>query len=191
LQELYEKRGLSAHEIAVQLGVSDHKVNYWMDQHGIRRRHWSDASYIKHNPNGEKFRIDLSNRELFVAGVALYLGEGDKTNSGLILTNSDPGVVKLWGRFLEEVCHVSPEKLKARIDYYEDLDYSSLLTFWSQELGIPIRNFNRPTIKKGRAAKEIYRGRRSTYGTIHVYFNDSRLKSLMVQWMQDLIEGRL
>lgn len=162
-----------------------------MDQHGIRRRHWSDATYIKRNPDGEKFRVDQSNRELFLIGVALYLGEGAKSESSLVFTNSDPGVVKLWVQFLEEICDVPPNKLKARISYYEDLNYPNLLGFWSQALKIPIGNFIRPSEKQGRVAKGIYEGRRSLYGTIQVSFHDSRLMALMTKWMQDLIEGTL
>lgn len=191
MQELYEKRGLSAHEIAVQLGVSDHKVNYWMDQHDIRRRHWSDATYLKRNPDGEKFRVDLNNRELFLIGVALYIGEGAKGESSLVFTNSDPGVVKVWVEFLEAVCHVPRSKLKARISYYEDLNYPNLLAFWSETLKIPSGNFIRPAEKKGRVSKGIYEGRRSLYGTVQVSFHDSRLMSLMKRWMNDLIDGKL
>jgi len=190
LEELYYTRGLSVQEIADSLSVSCHKVAYWMDQYGLQRRHWSEASYLKHNPDGEKFHVDLSDRELFVSGVALYLGEGDKTNPALILTNSDPRVLKLWVRFLETVCNVSPERLKAHIDYYEDLDYPTLLAFWSQELGMPLENFERPTLKKGRTAQGNPPGRRSPYGTAHIKFHDSKLKSLMMSWMDDLLEGR-
>ncbi len=191
LEELYYGRGLSVHDVSEELSVSHHKVVYWMDQYGMQRRHWSDASYLKHNPGGEKFRIDLSHRELFLVGVALYLGEGDKTNPSLILTNSDPRILKLWIRFLDKVCNVSSQRLKARIDYYEDLDYQMLLAFWSGELGMSSENFDRPTLKKGRAARGNHLGRRSLYGTVHVAFHDSRLKSLMVSWMNDLLEGKL
>ena len=72
LEELYVRRGLSVHEIAAELGLLDHKVRYWMDHYGIKRRHWRDAMYLKHNPGGEKFRVDCTDRELFVAGVTLY-----------------------------------------------------------------------------------------------------------------------
>lgn len=192
LESLYYERGLSAQEIANQLGISYHKVAYWMDCYGLKRRHWREASYLRHNPDGEKFHIDLSNRDLFISGVALYLGEGGKTRSwDLDFTNSDPRVLKLWVKFLEQICHVPAEKIKARIDYYEDLDYSELLNSWSRELGVPVENFGRPTVKTGRAAKGNYQGRRSLYGTVHIRFHDSKLKSLMMSWMNDLLEGRL
>jgi hypothetical protein len=192
LQQLYFEQGQSAQQIADRLDVSYHKVSYWMDRYGLQRRRQSEAGYLKHNPDGEKFKIDLSNRDLFIAGVALYLGEGGKTRSwDLDFTNSDPRVLKLWVRFLQQICSVQFEKLKARIDYYEDLDYPGLLKFWSSELGIPVENFGHPTIKSGRVAKGIYQGRRSLYGTLHIRFHDSKLKALMMTWMNDLLDGKL
>src|SRR4051812_24300116 len=122
LEELYVQGGLSAQEIADRLSVSYHKVVYWMGRHGLARRSHHEASYIRHNPGGVKFTLDRSDRELFVAGVALYVGEGDKTNPSLIVTNSDVRVLKLWVRFLEQVCGVPAVRLKGHIDYYEDLD---------------------------------------------------------------------
>lgn len=192
LERLYFKQGQSAQQIADRLSVSYHKVSYWMDRYGLQRRGQSEAGYLKHNPDGEKFKIDLSNRDLFIAGVALYLGEGGKTRSwDLDFTNSDPRVLKLWVQFLRQICSVQSERLKARIEYYEDIDYPGLLKFWSSELGIPVENFGRPTIKSGRVAKGIYLGRRSLYGTLHIRFHDTKLKSLMMTWMNDLLDSKL
>jgi hypothetical protein len=118
--------------------------------------------------------------------VALYLGEGDKTNPSLIVTNSDARVLKLWVRFLDQVCGVPPERLKGRIDYYTDLDYAEILGYWSQQLGIPAANFERPTLKVGRGQN----GRRlSLKGTAHIKFHDARLKAQMLRWMDELLVG--
>jgi hypothetical protein len=187
LEELYVQRGLSAQEIANRLSVSQNKIVYWMDRHGLPRRSRHAAGYLKHNPNGEKFRISQGNRELFVAGVALYLGEGDKTNPSLIVTNSDVRVLKLWVRFLDQVCDVPASRLKGHIDYYEDIDYSSVLGFWSEQLSIPAANFERPTLKIGRSADGRRKGRRSPYGTAHVKFHDARLKARMLAWIDELL----
>lgn len=192
LEDLYLEQGLSAQEIADKLGVSHHKVVYWMDKFDIQRRSWSEASYIKHNPDGEKFSIDTSNRDLFIAGIALYMGEGGKTRSSeIILVNSNAGVLKLWVQFLNEVCGVPNENLKAHISYYEDLDYSEILDFWSRTLNISPDNFGSPTMKEGRVAKGNYQERRIPYGTVHVRFCDSKLKSLLMSWIDDLVKGKL
>ena len=128
---------------------------------------------------------------MLIAGVSLYVGEGAKGRNELNFTNCDPRVLKLWIRFLNEVCNVAPRQLKALIAYYEDLDYSTLLEFWSSELGIPKENFDRPQLKRGKLARGLPHGRQSSYGTIHVKFYDSRLAARMRQWMDDLVEGRL
>jgi hypothetical protein len=187
LAELYFRRGLSAQQIADRLSVSYHKIAYWMDRHGLQRRSPHEASYRRHNPGGEKFTLNLSKRELFVAGVALYMGEGDKTNPSVIVTNSDVRVLKLWVRFLGQVCGVPAAKLKGHIDCYADLDYSSVLDYWSQQLGIPAANFERPTLKRGRVANGNSDGRRTTRGTAHVKFHDAKLKSQMLKWIDEIM----
>ena len=187
LEALYCERKLSAQEIADRLSVSYHKVAYWMDRYGLKRRDRHQASYQKHNPAGDKFSLDCSDRDLFVAGVALYLGEGDKTNPSLIVTNSDPRVLQLWVRFLDVVCGVRPEQLKAHIDYYADLEYRALLQFWSEALRIPAANFEWPTLKAGRPVRPEASGRRSRHGTVHVKFHDAKLKALMLDWMTEVL----
>jgi len=162
-----------------------------MDRYSLKRRDRSEASYIRHNPGGEKFCVDLTDRDLFIAGVALYIGEGDKTGSDLTMTNSDPRVLNLWVRFLKQVCNVLPERLKVHIDYYEDLDYPALAEYWSQTLGIPSKSFQRPTLKTGRLTKGNLLARRSVHGTVHIGFNDSKLKALMISWMDQLLDGKL
>jgi hypothetical protein len=46
LVKLYVAEKLSVNDIANQLGFSVHKVIYWMDKYGIKRRTISDAIYI-------------------------------------------------------------------------------------------------------------------------------------------------
>lgn len=57
LEKLYLNEKLSMVEIATRLQVTDHAVVWWMSKHNIPRRHWSEASYVKHNPDGDPFKI--------------------------------------------------------------------------------------------------------------------------------------
>lgn len=56
LENLYLS-GSSMSEIAVNLECSIHKVVYWMNKYGIKRRSRSEALYIKLNPKGDPFKI--------------------------------------------------------------------------------------------------------------------------------------
>ncbi|KKU33045.1 hypothetical protein A3K29_05085 [Candidatus Collierbacteria bacterium RIFOXYB2_FULL_46_14] len=97
---LYCDKKLSLSEMAYTTNLKIHKILYWMDKYGIKRRHKSEANYLKANPNGEPFKIKskLTKREIKLKYLALglYWGEGNKaTNHKNRVTNSDPGVIKI------------------------------------------------------------------------------------------------
>ncbi|MBI4668658.1 MAG: hypothetical protein HY747_05655 [Elusimicrobia bacterium] len=57
LKELYYSRRLLMAGIAEKLNCSNHKVVWWMNRRNIKRRSRSEATYIKHNPDGDPFFI--------------------------------------------------------------------------------------------------------------------------------------
>lgn len=57
LQLWYVKKGKSAQEIGDTLSCSGRKVRYWMEKYKIPRRKYSDALYLKNNPDGDPFRF--------------------------------------------------------------------------------------------------------------------------------------
>lgn len=88
LIRLYKKEKKSMQDIAKELGCSVNKVVYWMKRHGIKRRSWSEATYIKRNPKGDPFKFSeprtVKDHELFGLGLGLYWGEGNKANNHAI-----------------------------------------------------------------------------------------------------------
>jgi hypothetical protein len=58
LLKMYSQ-GKSMADIAKIKHVSIHKVNYWMDQFGIKRRSISEAIYKKRNPYGDPFEMKM------------------------------------------------------------------------------------------------------------------------------------
>lgn len=75
LVRLYSS-GLSMMDISKRNKVSIHKVAYWMSKYSINRRSWSEATYIKKNPNGDPFKFSspstLEAIKLFGIGLGLY-----------------------------------------------------------------------------------------------------------------------
>ena len=65
LENLYVVKGMSAAEIAVYLGYSIHKIDYWLNSFGIIKRSISEAQYVKHNGLSDPFHIKspLSNSD--------------------------------------------------------------------------------------------------------------------------------
>jgi hypothetical protein len=99
LAEWYGVRRRSMQEIAVSLGCSLHKVEYWMEKYGMPKRGHSEALYCKRHPQGDPFRFtpprNIAEAKLFGLGLGLYWGEGNKAEKNSVrLGNTDPELIK-------------------------------------------------------------------------------------------------
>ena len=90
----------------------------------------------------------LSKRDLFIAGLFLYWGEGTKNkNASVEFTNTNPAMIKFFIKWLE-LLNIKKERLKIKLHLYSDMNVKKGIAFWSKELKIPISQFSKPYIKK-------------------------------------------
>ncbi|SDM65270.1 hypothetical protein SAMN05444921_111125 [Streptomyces wuyuanensis] len=94
----------------------------------------------------------LTDRELFLVGVALYWAEGSKDKAWdrmeyLKLINSDPDVVTLHLRWLE-LLGVSRDRLRLQISIHESADLEAAQQYWSDLTGVARTQFNKPVVKR-------------------------------------------
>ena len=95
---------------------------------------------------------ELSELELFVAGVVAYWAEGTKSKpwgprAGVAFINSDPGMVKLFLAWLA-LLKIGLADLSFRIHIHESADIEGALRFWSGVVGCPAQRFQRTTLKR-------------------------------------------
>ena len=167
LLDLYRTQKRSMAEIARELGTTETSVVYWMEKYNIPRRSWSEATYAKRNPNGDPFKIkELRTKEdfeLFALGVGLYIGEGHKRGYSAALVNADPQVIKVFLKFLREICRVDESKIYAELNVFDDLDVEATIHYWQEVTQIPISRFRKPIVRKSRGGtyqnKSAYMGR--------------------------------
>ncbi len=115
---------------------------------------------------------------LFIAGLMLYFGEGDKTTRHQVrLTNKDPILIKLYVTFLERVCGVEKEKVRAQLSVYPDIDAASNERFWSFATGIPLSQFTKSAVLKAR------KGSGGGQGVCTVIVSSSYLKLKILEWL--------
>jgi len=180
LERLY-RSNFSMMEIAEKTHLSYHQVVYWMKNYNISRRTRSEANYLKYNPIGDPFRIKKiktkRDSKLFNLGIGLFLGEGTKKNKfSVMLSNSDPKIIKLFLAFLTNICGIQRDKLKAALNVFDDVDLQEALNFWQKETKIPKERFTKSTIRKARDG--TYKNK-SKYGTITVYISNTKLKQFI------------
>ena len=201
------KQGVSMGEIANKLNVAKSSVSYW-----VRDVVLTPAQRKRLNSNGhsvdaiEKRRLarlsntslrrrkimnaaieeaeQLKDSPLWCVGVALYWGEGGKTQQSIRLSNSDPAVIKTMVRFFQEICKIPKDKFHGHVHTFSHVNARKAEEYWSQVSGIPINNFYKTYSKPSSASKQ----KRQTIpnGTFQFYIHDTNLFYRMMGWIDYL-----
>lgn len=117
---------------------------------------------------------------LFIAGIMLYWGEGDKrTKNRCCLSNSDPNMIRLFTLFFEKVCGVEKTRIKAWILAYPEMDKVKLVEFWSKTTSILPRNFTKTIVINGKS-----KNRTLPFGVCNVLVSSSYLKVKVITWVK-------
>lgn len=94
----------------------------------------------------------LSDRELFIAGVALYWAEGTKDKPHarrecVEFVNSDPGMISFFLAWLD-LLGVSRERLHCRVMIHESADVAAAERHWADLIGIDTSALGKTILKK-------------------------------------------
>ena len=143
--------GMTLDDIASWLGVSKSSVSLWVRDvsfvpskrrygprvrpNALMRRKQEEIEWGLEE--GQRRVGDVSERDLFVTGVALYAGEGSKTDGVVKFTNSDPLMVALFCRWFRTFFVVDESRLRVRVYLHEGLDLAAATAFWAGVTGIP------------------------------------------------------
>ena len=99
----------------------------------------------------------LSKRDLFIAGMFLYWGEGTKASRDMIaFTNTDPAMIRFFIKWIK-IFNVSRDKLKVKLHLYSDMNINRKTKFWSKILNISEKNFRKPYIKDSKFSSLTYK----------------------------------
>ena len=182
------KEGKSLGEIAKKLSVSKSIVSLWcrdiiltpqqlevlLKQKGSAMGRWIGAETnrkkkrecIEKNKK-EAFTMlkKISDRDLLIAGLCLFWGEGSKTGSRFIFINSDPIMLKIMKSFLIDILKIDKNQIRAtiQINSVHKSRIKEITSFWSKYLKIPLEHFGNPyyiyvTPKKIYENFDVYKG---------------------------------
>lgn len=122
---------------------------------------------------------DLKYHPLFIAALMLYWGEGDRVSvHGVRLGNTDPKMLRVFFLFLRDICQIPPERIKAAVLIYPDLNEQECRSFWANEIGIPEFQFQKVITIKGR-----HKSKRLAHGVCTVVVTSRYLKEKMLIWL--------
>ena len=192
--KLRTKENLSYAEIRKRLGVPKSTLSYWLREFPLskkrilelRRQGWKKAEVkierfrasmrrkrqLKEQEVYNKYQkrfARLSRDALFVAGLMLYLGEGDKKNNTRIsLANTDSGIIKLFVKWLIEFLNVNKKEIKIQLHLYENMNIEKEREFWKDKLGFQKNQFYKSWITKLKKASFSYK-ESFRHGTCSLY----------------------
>lgn len=136
--------------------------------------------------------IDISNKNIVELALAiLYLGEGSKKNLETAIGSSDPLILKFFVAILKKVYKIDISKIKCELYLRADQNSQQMKSFWSNELNLPLDNFQRVSFDKrtvGSKTYEYYNGVCNVRcGNVAiqrklVYLSDIFIKKILVKY---------
>ena len=159
-------QGWTIREIEAELGVSRSSASIWVRDVQVNPEVWAERVRTRTNHGWEKRRRtferrreerteadranarqwldDLSDRDLFIAGIALYAGEGSKTRGEVSFANTNPRMIAVFLAFLRRYFVVDESRLRVHLYLHEGLDLHAANDFWSGVTSIPVEQFSKP-----------------------------------------------
>ena len=150
-------RNMTLQDIATELGVSKSSVSLWVRdvpfvpskrRTGPQNRphpfHEAKLAQIAAS-NAEGFeRIGtLEDDAFFAAGIALYAGEGAKTDGSVKFANTDPEMVRFFCAWLRRYFVIDETRLRVRVYLHEGLDLDAAEAHWSGVTAVPRSQFGK------------------------------------------------
>ncbi len=134
----------------------------------------------------------LTERELLIAGIALYWGEGYKKGRRLQFCSSDPTMVTFLLYWLQICFGVSEEDIRCRVGINEihRLRDARVKKFWSEVTGMPLDQFTSTSFKKV-INKKVYENFDDHFGTLAIEVKQpSRFYGKIIGLIYGLSEAR-
>jgi len=189
------KQEMSYSQIRKILGVSKSTLSLWLRNYPLSEKRIKELQ--KNEAVIEKIRntkrkkkekrlnefyfeqknkiFPLNNREIYLAGLFLYWGEGSKSSqAALSISNTDPSIIKFFIYWSTKYLKVPREKLRIQLHLYKDTNIKKEKDFWSKMLNIPLNQFSKPYIKNTSSTRINHKGGFG-HGTCNVVICDARL----------------
>jgi hypothetical protein len=118
----------------------------------------------------KKAKVELgkiSERDLWMLGLGLYLGEGSKLYEITRIINSDPKIIKMSIEWFKKICKLKDNNITIAIHLYPDNNEEKCLRYWSENTGVPLKQFRKTQVDY-RKDKSKKKKRKLPFGTAHV-----------------------
>lgn len=207
------KQGLSYREILEQIPVAKSSLSLWLRSVKLARRQHQRLTekrlaavirggVVKRDKRialtkqiKDKARIEvgeLSKRELWLIGIALYWAEGSKEkdhrSAKVLFSNSDPLMIGIFLKWLLEVIETPKEKICFNIVLHENNKHriKDVNDYWLKHTDFPKENFGNIYFKKNKIHTKRKNVGKNYFGLLRVGVRES---SSLNRKIQGWIEG--
>ncbi|MFI8928621.1 hypothetical protein ACIG3E_13200 [Streptomyces sp. NPDC053474] len=206
-------KGWTYNEIKEELGCSKSSVSLWVRDlpkpeprctpEEQRARMNAGLARLRAEQDRERAAIrqaatesigPMSDRDLFIAGVALYWAEGTKSKpyarrERVTFVNSDPEMIMIFLRWLD-LLEVKSEHVRYCVMIHETADVQGAEQYWADLVGADRSAFNKTTIKKHNP-KTVRKNVGETYrGCLVVQVRQSAELYLRIEgWWHGMVVG--
>ena len=205
------KNGVSVREIQKRLGVSRSSVSLWVRDiklskkqlkklylnkktgqlrgsiiaamNKVRAREELTKKLMK---EGKEELGRISQRDRFIAGVALYFAEGEKSGEHIGFSNSDPRAIKFMTDWFRKYCKIPERKFRCSLYIHDNQDEKKAKKFWSNLTKIPLAQFRKSYIVKNNPHR--LRKVKHIYGVLRVGANDVNLHRKIMGWISGIFK---
>lgn len=207
------KQGKSYSEIMSQIRVSQSSLSSWLknvrltrqqindlflkkkkgqSKGGLAKRSFREKQQKRIREEAAKQIQELSERELWLLGIVAYWCEGTKqkennVSQGVIFANSDPFLLKLFMKWLREICKIQEDQIIFSIYIHKNANSQEAISYWSEELQIPEVKFGKPIFKKHKVRTIRKNVGNNYHGLIRIAVRKStNLNRKISGWMQGI-----
>ncbi len=202
--------GYSYNDIRTKVAVSKSTLSLWLGNYPLSPDQLNNLLTQKRSLQTERFRMamqkkrdariktahnqamidlmPLSERDLMIAGLFLYLGEGAKVGwSRIQISNTDPDIIKFCVFWLTKILKINKLKLRAQIHLYRDMNVKKEVEFWQGVTGFSREQIIKPYIKNT-SSKNIDHPSFG-HGTCNVYTCNVDLKHKIMAGFKVILES--
>lgn len=198
------KAGASYSQIKAALTVSKSTLSLWLrdmplpdkrlrelrDHNAVRieryretRRKTREARWADVRNRAAKDIGKLSRREILIAGLWLYWGEGGKTKLWTTsVSNNDPAMIRFFIQWLT-LLGVPRERMRVHMHFYSDMDIKGETLYWSRSLGLPLSAFRKPYVKESKQSGLTY-PQKFKHGTCNLLYENRDVSEYVLQALE-------
>lgn len=133
---------------------------------------------------------ELSKRDKFIAGIALYAAEGNKMDGKGGFANADPKLIKFMIEWFTQLARIDIERLRGAIWLHDNLDEVAAKQYWCSVTGLNASQFHKTYLVKSNN-KKAYRKNLHKYGIFSIRFSDSDLHRKIMGWIYALFNAKI